>query len=176
MLGWAVRVYLQPSPDFLNGLFEALGGIMHWTSVLALARDKQVKGTNVWATVFFNAWGIWNLWYYPHLGQWWSAAGGLVIVSANSVWIWLAWKYQPRLKAVCSDCGGSGMRASDGMTDDLDDLSGPVRCRTCNPPPALCVCGHVRECHPPDGGCSATLYSMVIDRNGWPCACTGWRP
>lgn len=94
-------------PDLVNALFEAAGGIMVWTNVRALARDRQVKGVNVWATVLFNAWGIWNLWYYPHLGQWASFAGGLVIVSANTCWIWLAWKYRPRPE--CKRCNGFGM-------------------------------------------------------------------
>jgi hypothetical protein len=32
---------------------------------------------------------VWNLYYYPHLDQWWSFAGGLVIVAANVLWIGL---------------------------------------------------------------------------------------
>lgn len=80
-------------PDLINAFFECAGGLMHWTNVLALYRDKQIRGINLWATVFFNGWGFWNLWYYPHLGQWASFWGGLVIVSANSVWVWLAIRY-----------------------------------------------------------------------------------
>lgn len=81
------------TPDLVNALFEGFGGLMHWTNVRAIYRDKQIRGVNVWATVLFNFWGAWNLWYYPHLGQWASFWGGLVIVSANSVWVWLALRY-----------------------------------------------------------------------------------
>lgn len=80
--------------DFINGFFEFAGGLMVWMNVLALYRDKKVMGVNIWATVLFNSWGFWNLYYYPSLGQWASFYGGLVIVSANSVWIFLAFKYQ----------------------------------------------------------------------------------
>lgn len=83
-------------PDLINGGFGAVGGVMHWINVMALVRDRQIKGVNVWAIVFFNAWGFWNLWYYPHLGQWASFTGGLIIVSANTAWVTLAFKYSKR--------------------------------------------------------------------------------
>jgi len=37
--------------------------------------------------VFFTSWGMWNLFYYPHLGQWYSFAGGVFIVSVNTFWL-----------------------------------------------------------------------------------------
>ena len=96
------------TPDLINAGFEGLGGLMMWTNVRALYRDKQLKGVNIWATVMFNAWGVWNLWYYPHLGQWVSFGGGLVIVSANSVWVWLAFRYRwaakQQLYGLCPVC------------------------------------------------------------------------
>jgi hypothetical protein len=79
--------------DLFNGLFEAIGGLMLWKNVAAIYRDKCVKGVYVPATIFFMAWGVWNLWYYPSLGQWFSFSGGLVIVSANLVWVVLALYY-----------------------------------------------------------------------------------
>ena len=81
-------------PDLINGLFEASGGLMNWTNVMALYRDKKVRGVNVWASVLFTAWGFWNLYYYPSLNQWASFFGGLVIVAGNTVWICLAYKYR----------------------------------------------------------------------------------
>jgi len=81
-------------PDLVNGLFEAVGGIMNWTNVMALYRDKKVRGVNPWATGLFTAWGFWNCFYYPSLNQWFSFAGGLIIVAGNFVWVVLAIKYR----------------------------------------------------------------------------------
>lgn len=85
-------------PDAVNGLFEFCGGALNWLNVLALLRDKQVKGVHVEATMLFTAWGFWNLYYYPHLNQWLSFTGGVAIVGANLTWVILAIHYaRPRL-------------------------------------------------------------------------------
>ena len=47
----------------------------------------MVRGVSWMATTFFTSWGYWNLYYYPHLDQWWSFAGGVLIVVANTLWI-----------------------------------------------------------------------------------------
>lgn len=75
------------TPDTLNGAFEFLGSVMLWRNVLQLHRDKIVKGVHWSATGFFMLWGYWNLYYYPALGQWLSFAGGVSIVTANTVWL-----------------------------------------------------------------------------------------
>ena len=74
-------------PDHFNALFEFVGGCMIWMNVVAVYRDKKVAGVRWWTTGFFAAWGLWNIFYYPHLDQWWSFAGGLWIVAANIVWV-----------------------------------------------------------------------------------------
>lgn len=80
--------------DATNGAFEAIGGLMHWTNVMAIRRDQKVRGVNIAAFATFAAWGFWNLYYYPHLNQWASFAGGLIIVSANVCWVYFAWHYR----------------------------------------------------------------------------------
>lgn len=75
------------TPDLINGSFELLGSVLIWTNVAALHRDKQFKGVCIAPTAFFFAWGLWNLFYYPHLAQWLSFAGGCSIVVANGVWV-----------------------------------------------------------------------------------------
>lgn len=75
------------SPDMINGAFEALGSAVLYRNVLQLYRDKQVKGVHWMATGFFAAWGYWNLFYYPHLDQWYSFTGGVSIALANTVWL-----------------------------------------------------------------------------------------
>lgn len=82
------------APDVINGGFELAGGVMQWMNVRALRRDQKVKGVDWRAWAVFGAWGWWNLFYYPQLGQWWSTAGGLVIVAANTTWVALALYYR----------------------------------------------------------------------------------
>lgn len=80
--------------DFANGLFELLGGLMIWGNVVRIRQDKMVRGVNWKITGFFWAWGLWNLYYYPHLSQWFSFTGGLVICGTNFVWLFYAIKYR----------------------------------------------------------------------------------
>lgn len=86
------------TPDFINGVFEALGGAMIFNHCRVLYRDKKVRGVSFVSCAFFFAWGVWNLYYYPHLDQWWSFAGGLAIVSGNCLWVSLMALYILREK------------------------------------------------------------------------------
>lgn len=82
------------NPDVINGLFELFGSGMLWKNVYQLHKDKMVRGVHWGPTMFFFCWGLWNLFYYPHLGQWYSFAGGLSIVTANGVWVYQMLKYK----------------------------------------------------------------------------------
>jgi hypothetical protein len=79
--------------DNVNGLYEFLGGLFVLLNVLRVYKDKQVRGVSIVATGFFASWGLWNLYYYPHLGQWASFLGGCCIVSMNLLWIGLMLYY-----------------------------------------------------------------------------------
>lgn len=81
-------------PDLVNGSFELLGALSIWMHVKAIMRDKKSRGVSKLATAFFTSWGFWNLYYYPHLNQWFSFTGGLAIVSGNAVWLYFMWKYR----------------------------------------------------------------------------------
>lgn len=82
--------------DLTNGLFEFLGGFFVLLHVRRIVKDKSVKGISIPAMTFFVSWGIWNLFYYPSLDQWWSFLGGLFIVLMNCLWVGLmiyySWK------------------------------------------------------------------------------------
>lgn len=80
-------------PDFVNGCFETGGGLFQLLNCWRLLQDKMVRGVSILATAMFTSWGFWNLYYYPHLDQWLSFTGGLVIVSANTAWVVLAIYY-----------------------------------------------------------------------------------
>jgi hypothetical protein len=74
-------------PDLVNGLFEMVGGLTTFLNCWKLHKDKEVKGVVWQLTIFYTAWGLWNLYYYPSLGQWLSFLGGCVIVTSNVIWI-----------------------------------------------------------------------------------------
>lgn len=78
---------LMQFPDLINGTFEAGGAIINVTNVLAIRRDRMVRGVHWSPWAVFSAWGIWNLYYYPHLNQWLSFTGGLAIVAVNMTWL-----------------------------------------------------------------------------------------
>ena len=80
--------------DVINGTFEALGGCLLWMNVARIIKDKCCKGVSVVPTAFFMLWGYWNLYYYPHLSQWWSFVGGLNVVAANTTWVVLMLVYR----------------------------------------------------------------------------------
>jgi hypothetical protein len=75
------------SQDAINGLFELVGSVFLWMHVRKLAADKSVRGVDWRSVAFFWAWGIWNLYYYPSLDQWWSLCGGVSIAIANGAWV-----------------------------------------------------------------------------------------
>lgn len=80
-------------PDSINGLYECVGGALLFLNCMRLYKDKAVSGVVPAVTAFFMTWGYWNLYYYPHLGQWLSFSGGLVIVAANTLWVAMAIYY-----------------------------------------------------------------------------------
>jgi membrane protein YdbS with pleckstrin-like domain len=85
-------------PDIINGLFEILGGYFIFLHIKTLYKDKEVKGVSWAAVLFFVAWGYWNLYYYPHLGQFISLVGGIVLAAANTVWLTMIIYYKYRKK------------------------------------------------------------------------------
>ena len=74
-------------PDLVNGCFGVLAGFMVFLHCIKLYKDKMVKGVSLTACIFFTSWGFWNLYYYPHLNQWFSFIGGLLTVSVNTLWV-----------------------------------------------------------------------------------------
>lgn len=75
------------TPDNINGIFEVLGCSFILPSVVKLHREKMVRGVSWLHALFFWSWGVWNMFYYPSLDQWWSFAGGVALFSANTVWV-----------------------------------------------------------------------------------------
>lgn len=77
------------TPDIINGLFEFGGSLALWLNVRRLWRDRAVSGVSAVPVVFWCAWGLWNLFFYPAVGCWYSFAGGLFVVAAHMAWLTL---------------------------------------------------------------------------------------
>lgn len=80
--------------DYINSGFALAGAYMTWRSVLQLWRDRTVAGVYWPANIVFGAWGLWNLYYYPSLGQWSSFVCGSVNTLGNLVWVGLVLKWR----------------------------------------------------------------------------------
>lgn len=83
-------------PDIINGAFELVGGLFVFNHCRVLFKDKLVAGVSKLSTAVFFSWGVWNIYYYPHLDQWASFLGGLVIVAGNCVWLAMMLYYTRR--------------------------------------------------------------------------------
>lgn len=79
--------------DIVNGLYETAGSIAIWFNVRKLYQDKIVKGILWKPFIFWSSWSVWNCYYYPHLHQWFSFAGGASLCIANIVWTSMAAYY-----------------------------------------------------------------------------------
>lgn len=79
--------------DIINGTFEGLASLMVLNHCRVLLRDRAVAGVSIASTAFFTLWGVWNCFYYPHLGQVWSFVGGLFVVAANTVYVALLCRF-----------------------------------------------------------------------------------
>jgi hypothetical protein len=82
--------------DLINGLFQLSGGIMNASNCVVLYRAKKVSGVNKWTTLLFAVWGIWNLYYYPTLNQWYSLVGSLLMAVANIAWFIMSIYYSKK--------------------------------------------------------------------------------
>lgn len=83
-------------PDAVNGALELCGALMLAGNIAAVRRDKQLKGVHWAPTAFFTMWSLWNLYFYPSLDQWLSFAGGLAMVTVNTLWLLHVWFYWRR--------------------------------------------------------------------------------
>ena len=78
-------------PDLINAGFEVGSALVSVINVMALWKARRISGVHWAPTLFFTAWGLWNLFFYPHLGQWASLAGAVGIVGVNATWLAMVW-------------------------------------------------------------------------------------
>jgi len=90
------------NPDWINGSIELIGAYFTWMNAWKLYKDREIKGV-YWPTmVFFTIWGVWNLYYYPALDQWFSFMAGIVLVLGNAIWVALAIRMKYFNKEQCA--------------------------------------------------------------------------
>ena len=85
---------LISTPNLINGLFKLVGAAFTWRNAWQLHTDREIRGVYWPTSLFFAAWGLWNLVYYPALGQWASFTCGVVLVSGNVAWVAMAVRLQ----------------------------------------------------------------------------------
>ena len=72
--------------DSINAAFELASGFFILLSIIQLHKDKMSRGISVKHIVLFWLWGVWNVYYYPSLDQWWSFVGGCFLLLTNTIW------------------------------------------------------------------------------------------
>jgi len=82
------------TPDQINGLFEIFGAIFIGLSCRRIYLDKNSKGVSLFHALFFWVWGIFNVYFYPTAGLWFSFVGGLGVIVTNTLWVWLMVYYR----------------------------------------------------------------------------------
>lgn len=80
--------------DLANGALELSGGLFILNHCRAVMRDRRVAGVSKLSIALFTLWGVWNIYYYPSLGQWASMTGGLMVVAANALYLGLLWRFR----------------------------------------------------------------------------------
>lgn len=118
------------SPDAINAAFELGGALLIWANVRALYRAKEVRGVYAPVMAFYAAWGLWNVFYYPAIGQTLSFWAGLGVVAGNVAWCALAW----RLRAAPESQAATVRRVSCCDPDTCGASRGTYDppCRTCD--------------------------------------------
>lgn len=83
-------------PDLINASFEVFASVVSTLSLIAIYKAKRIVGASPWPTVFFSAWGLWNLFYYPHLGQFLSTGAAVGMLGINVTWLYLYYVYKEK--------------------------------------------------------------------------------
>lgn len=73
--------------DLINSLFELFASLFILNHCRVLYKQKDVKGVSILSTIFFTSWGLWNIFYYPSLGQTLSFYAGIGVFLANMLWV-----------------------------------------------------------------------------------------
>jgi hypothetical protein len=82
--------------DKINAVAEVIACIVLLPSIMRAWRLKVVQGVHWLTPAFFWSYGIWNLFYYHSLEQWWSGMAAILLATQNTVWLLMVILYTPR--------------------------------------------------------------------------------
>lgn len=80
--------------DAVNACWEMVGTLLVLNHCRAVLRDREVAGVSIVSTAAFSGWGLWNLYYYPSLGQWASLLGSVGMGAANLMYVALLVRFR----------------------------------------------------------------------------------
>jgi hypothetical protein len=82
--------------DLINSLFEGFAAFAVGNHCRVILKHREAKGMSILSTVFFTAWGFWNMYYYPVLGQMFSFWAGAAVCAANAWYVYLLVKFRTK--------------------------------------------------------------------------------
>jgi hypothetical protein len=86
------------TPDQMNAGFEVAGATLRAWDCYKLYTAKRFMGGSLWTAFFFFAWGLFNTFFYPSLGQTWSLVAAVLLTAVNGLWISMALFYNRKYK------------------------------------------------------------------------------
>lgn len=72
--------------DAVNAIFECFGTLFILISARKCYINKSADGISWTMTAFFFVWGIWNIAFYPAIGQMFSFYAAIVMAIANFIY------------------------------------------------------------------------------------------
>jgi|TARA_B110000908_G_C10188088_1_gene419057 hypothetical protein len=82
--------------DIINGCWELLGALFTIPSITSLLKEKKAIGISWVTVIFFLAWGLWNVFFYPVNNLMYSFVGGVILSITNIIWFILIIKYHKK--------------------------------------------------------------------------------
>ncbi len=82
--------------DITMGLIQVISAGFLSKSVWMLYQAKIVRGVSAVTVAFWVAWGLWDLYYFPSLNQWWAFSGGVIVTLMNALYVGLIVRYNYR--------------------------------------------------------------------------------
>ena len=73
--------------DLTNAFFEVIGFFLICVSVRDIRKSKGYAGISLAQICFYCSWGLWNVVYYPKIGQTYSFFAGILVLIANATWV-----------------------------------------------------------------------------------------
>ena len=76
--------------DIITATFEMASTIFQVYNIRRLFIDKGISGVHWGQTALFMVWCVWNIYYYPSLGQLFSFGAAIIMLITNTIWVWMA--------------------------------------------------------------------------------------